>query len=43
MEKVWWRRGDWNARPRDYETLQSDFEELQRRLNLFDLEEDTLP
>ena len=31
------------AERRDYETLQRDFEELLCRLNLFDLEEDTLP
>src|SRR2546428_8789843 len=39
----WWRRGDSNARPRDYETHTSDFDAASNRLNDFAFEEDTLP
>jgi len=43
VEKNWWRRGDSNAGPRDYETLQPDFEKIRNILKDFDYEEDTLP
>jgi len=39
----WWRRGDSNARPRDYETRESDSEIDGNVLKGFELEEDTLP
>jgi hypothetical protein len=41
LEFQWWRRGDSNARPGDYETFLSDFEEVRNRSKDFDSEEET--
>ena len=43
IDEKWWRRADSNRGPRDYETLESDFDTASDRLNDFDFEEDTLP